>query len=77
MALPAAGRPARGLGRLRRELVEVADLVAVPPWGMFPAFEACDGFCEVPAIDAAFREGVFYERQGRVRVAFQWERGEL
>ncbi len=60
-----------------RELVEVADLVAVPPWGMFPAFEACDGFCEVPAIDAAFREGVFYERQGRVRVAFQWERGEL
>ncbi len=55
----------------------MADLVAVPPWGMFPAFEACDGFCEVPAIDAAFREGVFYERQGRVRVAFQWERGEL
>lgn len=60
-----------------RELVEVAELVAVPPWGMFPAFEACDDFCEVPSIGAAFREGVFYERQDRVRVAFRWERGEL
>lgn len=74
------GTPPEGCGWLvlqNRQLVEVADLVAVPPWGMFPAFEAVEEFREVPDIDAAFAEGVFYERQSRVRVAFRWERGEL
>lgn len=59
-------------------LVCCSDLVALPPWGMFPAFEPADGLEEVPAgARPPFSPGMFWERQSRVRAAFGWERGRL
>lgn len=58
-------------------LVAAADLVALPPWGSFPVFEPAGAYLEVPDVDVSFAAGVFFEKQGRVRATFRWERGEL
>ncbi|WP_028027286.1 hypothetical protein [Adlercreutzia mucosicola] len=59
-------------------LVCCSDLVALPPWGTFSAFEPSDELEPVPnGARPPFAPGLFWERQSRVRVAFRWERGCL